>query len=208
MGRRRSAGRRLCLCPRSQSRPTNRSSGRHQGDPAGRWLRRLWQAGRAWQRSACIFLVAHAAQLLRTCHPRSRAHCGRGSQALSPSFMPSRRTSVAAAPRSAVSVGNGKADRGGSLRAVAPRKARVDQPEGQARRGHPLCGLALGGPDARFIDDGRIGLDNNAVERSIRPITLNRNYVKRRIMRRCSLRPVNPLSFPAISEAALYNRCT
>ncbi|MGY4598153.1 hypothetical protein ACVWXL_005899 [Bradyrhizobium sp. GM22.5] len=26
----------------------------------------------------------------------------------------------------------------------------------------------------RFIDDGRIELDNNAVERSIRPITLNR----------------------------------
>lgn len=29
----------------------------------------------------------------------------------------------------------------------------------------------------RFIDDGRIELDNNGVERSIRPITLNRKNV-------------------------------
>ena len=34
------------------------------------------------------------------------------------------------------------------VRAVAARKARPDQPEEQARRGHPLCALALGGPDA------------------------------------------------------------
>jgi len=36
---------------------------------------------------------------------------------------------------------------------------------------HPLRPVALGGPDA-FIDDGRIELDNNTVERSIRPIAL------------------------------------
>ena len=35
-----------------------------------------------------------------------------------------------------------------ALRAVAARKTRPDQSEGQARRGHPLCALALGGPDA------------------------------------------------------------
>ena len=54
---------------------------------------------------------------------------------------------------------------------VAPRKAHVDQPKGQVGRRHPLSrweGLT------RFISDGRIELDNNTVERSIRPITLNR----------------------------------
>jgi transposase len=34
------------------------------------------------------------------------------------------------------------------IRAVAARKARSDQPEGQTRRRHPLCALALAGPDA------------------------------------------------------------
>ena len=40
---------------------------------------------------------------------------------------------------------------------------------------------------SRFLDDGRVDLDNNAVERSIRPLALNRNYAKRRIMRRWAL---------------------
>ena len=35
-----------------------------------------------------------------------------------------------------------------ALRAMAARKTRSDQPEGQARRGHPLRAVALGGPDA------------------------------------------------------------
>lgn len=33
--------------------------------------------------------------------------------------------------------------------------------------------LALGRPD-RFLDDGRVEIDSNVVERSIRPIALNR----------------------------------
>ena len=56
---------------------------------------------------------------------------------------------------------------------MAAREARPDQPEDQARRGDPLRALALGGL-TRFIDDGRIEIDSNAVERSIRPIALNR----------------------------------
>ena len=40
----------------------------------------------------------------------------------------------------------------------------------------------------RFLDDGRIELDNNSVERAIRPIKLSRNYVQRRIMRSPALR--------------------
>jgi transposase len=56
---------------------------------------------------------------------------------------------------------------------MAARKTRPDQSEEQARRGHPLRPVALGGL-TRFIDDGRIEIDNNTVERSIRPIALNR----------------------------------
>ncbi|MBS86354.1 MAG: IS66 family transposase [Sphingobium sp.] len=41
---------------------------------------------------------------------------------------------------------------------------------------------------SRFLDDGRIEIDSNTVERAIRPLALNRNYAKRRIMRRCSRR--------------------
>jgi hypothetical protein len=35
----------------------------------------------------------------------------------------------------------------------------------------------------RFLDDGRIELDNNSVERSMRPVALSRNYAHPRIMR-------------------------
>ena len=50
-------------------------------------------------------------------------------------------------------------------------KAWSDQSEGQARRRYALSrweGLT------RFLDDGRIELDNSPLERSIRPIILNR----------------------------------
>ena len=44
----------------------------------------------------------------------------------------------------------------------------------------------------RIIDDGRIEIDSNVVERSIRPIALNRNYVEHRIM--CRYRGGNSLA--------------
>ena len=37
----------------------------------------------------------------------------------------------------------------------------------------------------RYLDDARIEIDSNTVERSIRPIALNRNYAHVRIMRSC-----------------------
>ena len=39
-----------------------------------------------------------------------------------------------------------------------------------------------------FLDDGRIEMDTNTVERSIRPHTLLRNYVESRIMRSSTAR--------------------
>ncbi len=56
---------------------------------------------------------------------------------------------------------------------VATNKVWSDQSEGQARRRDPLCALALRGTEAHF-DEGCIELDNSPVERTIRPITLNR----------------------------------
>jgi SAM-dependent methyltransferase len=50
---------------------------------------------------------------------------------------------------------------------VVARKTRPDQPEKQACRGHPLRLSRWEGLTC-FIDDGRIELDNNTVERSIR----------------------------------------
>ena len=55
---------------------------------------------------------------------------------------------------------------------------------------------------SRFLDDGRIDLDSNTVERSIRPLALNRNYAKRRIMRRCQRRVVPSPLFSAAYVAA------
>jgi hypothetical protein len=37
----------------------------------------------------------------------------------------------------------------------------------------------------RFLDDGRIEIDSNTVERSIRPLALNRKYVQARIIHSC-----------------------
>ena len=54
---------------------------------------------------------------------------------------------------------------------MAAHQARLDQPEDQARRSDPLRAVALGGI---FLDDGRIKIDSNVVERAIRPIALNR----------------------------------
>ena len=40
---------------------------------------------------------------------------------------------------------------------------------------------------SQFLDDGRIEIDNNSVERAMRPIALSRNYAQPSIM--CSLMP-------------------
>jgi transposase len=56
---------------------------------------------------------------------------------------------------------------------VATRQARGGQSEKQARRGNSLCLTRWEGL-TRFLDDGRIEIDSNIVERSIRRIALNR----------------------------------
>jgi hypothetical protein len=52
-------------------------------------------------------------------------------------------------------------------------QARLDQSKDQTRQGDPLS-LSRWNGLARSLDDGRIEIDSNVVERSIRPIALNR----------------------------------
>ena len=52
-------------------------------------------------------------------------------------------------------------------------KLALVEPKEHACRGDPICALALDGLSL-FLDDGRIEIDSNVVERSIRPLALNR----------------------------------
>jgi hypothetical protein len=75
----------------------------------------------------------------------------------------------------------------------------------------------LGG--TRFIDDGRIELDNNAVERSIRPIALNRKNALfagsdggtehwatiASLIETCKLNDVDPLAYLADALTRIAN---
>ena len=62
--------------------------------------------------------------------------------------MPSKMTSAAAPPRNGAPRASKDAAHRRRAGALAARKARVDQPEDQARRSDPLCAVALGRPDA------------------------------------------------------------
>ena len=53
-----------------------------------------------------------------------------------------------------------------------------------------------------YLDDGRVEMDSNPVENLFRPLTLNRNYAKHRIMRRCLACSANRLGFAAFAQAA------
>ena len=56
---------------------------------------------------------------------------------------------------------------------MAARQAPPDQPENQARRGDRYA-LSRWDGLCRFLEDGRVEIDSNIVERSIRPIALTR----------------------------------
>ena len=43
----------------------------------------------------------------------------------------------------------------------------------------------------RYLDDGRIEIDNNVVERAMRPIALGRNYAQAVIMRNSRVQPLH-----------------
>jgi hypothetical protein len=60
----------------------------------------------------------------------------------------------------------------------------------------------------RFLDDGRVELDTNPVERAIRPVTLGRNYAHVRIMRSCrNACAESPVDGP-VRDALRASNCT
>ncbi len=120
-----------------------------------------------------LLLGARAPPVLRTgqglARRRSRPRCSPAS----PNSIGSRARSAGAPPTSGGRAsGPQPAGRGGAG-AVAHHQARADQPEEQARRGDPLRAQSLGRLSL-FLDDGRVEIDNNTVERAIRPLALTR----------------------------------
>ena len=209
MGRIRSAGRRLCLRPRPQSRAADRPSRRLQGHLAGRWLCRLPQAGRARRRRSSRSAGSHVRRNfyeLATPGPAPIA-----SEALK---------HIAALYAIEKDIRGRSAE---ERRLVRQQKSRplVDAFEPWLRAKLGLISqkgklaeairyaLSRWEGLTRFIDDGRIELDNNTVERSIRPIALNRKNALfagsdggaehwatiASLIETCKLNDVDPLSY-------------
>lgn len=116
---------------------------------------------------------AYAAQLLRTRNAWSGADCERGAQAhcrvLRHREGHPRQQRRGAPPDPAAE----EAAACRCLRAVAAHKTALISQKGKLAEAIRYA-LSRWEGLTRFIDDGRIELDNNAVERSIRPIALNR----------------------------------
>ena len=59
-----------------------------------------------------------------------------------------------------------------------------------------------------YLDDGRLEMDTNVVERAIRPVTITRNYAHLRIMRRCPATCADSPVDRAVPDALLATNCT
>ena len=60
----------------------------------------------------------------------------------------------------------------------------------------------------RFLDDGRIEINSNTVERSMRPIALTRNYAQVRIMRSCRVACADSSVDRPVRSALSRSSCT
>ena len=130
--------------------------------------------GRARRRRARLLLVPCAPALLRTRHGRPRADRQRGARTHRRALRHREPRSAAAAPTSAAP----------SARRRAGRSSTTFEPWLRAKLGlisqktklAEAIRYALSRWEGltRFLDDGRIEIDTNVVERSIRPIALNR----------------------------------
>ena len=175
LGRHRSAGRRLCLRARPQGRAADRPSRGLQGHPAGRRLCRLPQAGRARRRPAGLLLGACAAPLLRARRtPVPRRSPARRSKRIAALYAIEKRHPRPQPPRSAAPSASRKAGRS-SMRFEPWLRAKLGLISQKSKLAEAIrYALSRWEGLTRFIDDGRIEIDNNTVERSIRPIALNR----------------------------------
>ena len=165
----------MSMRPTARPSAADRASRRLQGRAAGRRLRRLSRAGREEATSALAFCWAHVRRRFYELAAAGPAPIA--SEALAthrPRSTPSRTTSAAAAPKSAAPSARRRADRSSTISShgCAKSSALISQKTKLAE----AIRYALSRWDGltRFIDDGRIEIDSNVVERSIRPIALNR----------------------------------
>jgi hypothetical protein len=114
----------------------------------------------------------------------------------------------------------GSAVRGFYRRGPSPNAYPADQRQGQVGQSHSLCDHPLDGL-VRFIDDGRIELDTNTVERSICPLALNRTNalftvsdeggdnwaVVATLIENCKLGGINPHDWLTQTLTALAQGC-
>jgi len=59
-----------------------------------------------------------------------------------------------------------------------------------------------------YLDDGRLEMDTNVVERAIRPVCITRNYAHLLIMRRCGASCADLPVDRAVRDALLTTNCT
>lgn len=135
-------------------------------------------------------------------------------------FTPSRRTSVAAAPRSGASSGSRKSrPLADTFEQWLRAKLGLISQKGKLAEAIRYA-LSRWEGLTHFIDDGRIEIDNSAVERSIRPIALNRKNALfvgsdggaehwatiASLIETCKLNDVDPLSFMTDVLTTIVNR--
>ena len=173
LGRGRSAGVAYLYAPDRKAEQPIRASRRLRGRPAGRRLRRLQGAGRARRREPRLLLEPRAAAVLRPRPGRPGADRDRGARAHRRALPDRRPRSAAARPSERRAVRQQRSRRHRGARAwLRDKLALVSQKSKLAEairyalsRWQGLC---------RFLDDGRVEIDNNVVERAIRPIALGR----------------------------------
>ena len=174
LGRIGPAGGRLCLCAGPQGLPADRASRRLQGRAPGRRLRRLSRAGARRATCSLAFCWAH---LRRRFYERAVSEASPiAAEALQ---------RIAALYRIETDIRGRAPDERRAVRQerssplivalhawLRDRLALISQKSKLAE----VIRYALSHWDglARFLDDGRIEIDSNTVERSIRPIALNR----------------------------------
>ena len=164
------------LLTRPTARPSGRSpTSRASRESASRRLCRLPQAGpiaatsglHSAGRMSGVTSTNSPPPACADCQPSPRTYCRALRPREGPPWPRRRRTSPS---------GSKKAGLSSISSNLAAGKTCSDQSEEQTRRSHPLRLVAMGRPDA-LHRDGRIELDNNTVERSIRPIALNRKML-------------------------------
>jgi transposase len=197
---------------RRTARPSDRSpiwraSSRH---PAGRWLWRLSRAGRQERRHARLLLGHVRRRFYELAAPGPAPIASEALTRIAELYrIEDEIRGRSAEERTRRPPGAQPADRR-RARAVAARKARLISQKTKLAEAIRYT-LSRWEGLTRFLDDGRIEIDNNTVERSIRPIALNRKNalfagsdggaehwaVVASLIETCKLNGVEPLGYLA-----------